>query len=123
MKQLFIAVCAVIASLSVVAQSNDELYDKAYKLKVEYKYKEAFPLFQTLIKADSNNVNYLQHGSYIYSKYGYFYAPEAEKMTYYKNAEYLAKKAIKVRGGVYDADKETGSIHSFNGKGEVVAEF
>ncbi len=96
MKKLFFAVCAVVASLAVVAQSNDELYDKAYKLKVEYKYKEAFPLFQTLIKADSNNVNYLQHGSYIYSKYGFFYAPEAEKMKYYKNAEYLAKKAIKV---------------------------
>ncbi|MFY9307584.1 MAG: hypothetical protein WAQ28_00905 [Bacteroidia bacterium] len=96
MKKLFIAACAVITSVSVIAQSNDEQYEKAYKLKVEYKYKEAFPLFQSLIKSDSNNVNYLQHGSYIYSKYGYFYAPEAEKMKYYKNAEYLAKKAIKV---------------------------
>lgn len=33
------------------------------------------------------------------------------------------KKAIKVSGGVYDADKETVIIHSFNGKAEVVAEF
>lgn len=96
MKKLFIAVCAVFTSVSVVAQSNDEQYEKAHKLKMEYKYKEAFPMFQALIKSDSNNVNYLQDGSYIYSKYGYFYAPDVEKMKYYKNAEYLAKKAIKV---------------------------
>lgn len=103
MKQLFFTVCAVIASLSMVAQSSDELYDKAYKLKIDYKYKEAFPLFQSLIKGDSNNVNFLQHGSYIYSKYGFFYAPEAEKMKYYQTAESLAKKAIKVNDKSADA--------------------
>jgi tetratricopeptide (TPR) repeat protein len=89
-------------AVSAMAQ-NDELYNKAYKLKVEYKYKEAFPLFQTLLKADSNNVNYLQYGSYCYSKYGYYYAPEAEKMKYYKSAENLALKAIKVNEASADA--------------------
>ncbi|MCW3104393.1 MAG: hypothetical protein JWO09_2833 [Bacteroidetes bacterium] len=89
-------------TVSVMAQ-NDELYNKAYKLKVEYKYKEAFPLFQTLLKSDSNNVNYLQYGSYCYSKYGYYYAPEAEKMKYYKSAEWLALKAIKKNEASADA--------------------
>ncbi len=103
MKKLFIAVCTVIASIAVVAQTNDEQYDKAYKLKIEFKYKEALPLFQSLLKSDSNNVNYLAHASYIYSKYGFFYAPEAEKMKYYHTAEYLSKKAIKLNEKSADA--------------------
>ncbi len=103
MKKLFIAVCAVITSVSVIAQSNDEQYAKANKLRIEYKYKEALPMFQALLKSDSNNVNYLQYSSYLYSKYGFFYAPEAEKMKYYQTAEYLAKKAIKVNEASADA--------------------
>ncbi|HEY0030507.1 MAG TPA: hypothetical protein VGC65_07105 [Bacteroidia bacterium] len=103
MKKTLLVAFAVITSLSVFSQTNEELYAKAYKLKTEFKYKEAFPLFQTLVKADSNNVNYLQYGSYCYSKYGYYYAPEAEKMKYYKTAEYLAKKAIKVNEASADA--------------------
>jgi tetratricopeptide (TPR) repeat protein len=102
MKKLFIAVCTVITSISAIAQTNDE-YTKAYKLKTDFKYKEALPAFQALIKSDSANVNYLQYGSYIYSKYGFFYAPEAEKMKYYQTAEYLAKKAIKVNEASADA--------------------
>ncbi|MES2140575.1 MAG: hypothetical protein V4511_12785 [Bacteroidota bacterium] len=103
MKKVFIAVVTIIASLSAVAQTNEELYAKAYKLKLEYKNKEAFPMFQTLLKSDSNNVNYLQYGSFMYSKYGFYYAPEAEKMNYYKKAEHLAKKAIKINDASADA--------------------
>jgi tetratricopeptide (TPR) repeat protein len=103
-KKILIAAIAVILTFSVSAQTNDELYSKAYKLKTEYKYKEAFPLFQTLLKSDSNNVNYLQYASYCYSKYGYYYvAAEAEKMKYYKSAEYLAKKALKINEASADA--------------------
>lgn len=86
-----------------VAQTNEEQYAKAYKLKLEYKYKEAFPMFQALVKADSANVNYVQYASYCYSKYGFYYAPEAEKMKYYKTAEYLALKAIKINETSADA--------------------
>jgi tetratricopeptide (TPR) repeat protein len=93
---------ALFAVASVSAQTNEE-YTKALKLKQDYKYKEAFPLFQALMKSDSNNVNYLQYGSYLYSKYGFYYAPEAEKMKYYKSAEYLAKKAIKLKEPSADA--------------------
>ena len=102
-KYRFLFILALCAATTAFSQSNDELYAKAYKLKVEFKYKEAFPLFQTLLKSDSANVNYLQYGSYCYSKYGYYYAPEAEKMKYYKSAEYLAKKAIKVNETSADA--------------------
>ncbi len=103
MKKLIIASFAVITCLSAFAQTTEEQYAKAYKLKTEFKCKEALPLFQALIKGDSNNVNYLQFGSYCYSKCGFYYAPEAEKMTYYKTAEYLAKKAIKKNEAQADA--------------------
>jgi tetratricopeptide (TPR) repeat protein len=101
MKKLFIA--AALICTSAIAQTNDEQYQKAYKLKLEFKYKEAFPLFQTLLKSDSNNVNYVQCASYCYSKYGFYYTPEAEKMKYYKTAEYLAIKAIKLKEASADA--------------------
>jgi regulator of microtubule dynamics protein 3 len=104
MKKLILVIAVIVLSNNLFSQTaNDELYNRAYKLRLEYKYKEAFPLFQTLIKSDSNNVNYLQSGSYIYSKYGYYYAPEAEKMKYYKSAELLAKKAIKMNEASADA--------------------
>jgi tetratricopeptide (TPR) repeat protein len=94
----------VLTGAAAFAQNaNEELYSKAYKLKTEYKYKDAFPLFQVLVKSDSNNVNYLQYASYCYSKFGYYYAAEADKMKYYKSAEYLAKKAIKVSEASADA--------------------
>ncbi len=85
------------------AQNNNELYARALKLKLEYKHKDAFPLFQVLLKSDSNNVNYLQYASYCYSKYGYYYGAEAEKTKYYKSAEYLAKKALKLNEKSADA--------------------
>ncbi len=103
MKKLITIIFVAFTSLLVIAQTSEEQYAKALKLKVEFKYKEAFPLFQSLVKADSNNVNYLQFASYCYSKYGYYYAPEAEKMKYYKSAEYLAKKAIKGNEASADA--------------------
>jgi tetratricopeptide (TPR) repeat protein len=104
MKKIIFAICTILLSGSLSAQTaNEELYNKAYKLKTEYKYKEAFPLFQSLLKSDSSNVNYLQYSSYCYSKYGYYYAAEAEKQKYYKTAEYLAKKAIKMNEASADA--------------------
>jgi tetratricopeptide (TPR) repeat protein len=103
MKKLLIAALTVLNCLSAVAQSNEDPYQKALKLKLEFKYKEAFPLFQVLLKSDSNNVNFVQHASYCYSKYGFYYAPDAEKMKYYKTAEYLAKKAIKINEASADA--------------------
>jgi regulator of microtubule dynamics protein 3 len=93
-KTLLFLFCSL--ALFSFSQSGDEQYAKALKLKTEYKYKEALPLFQALLKSDSSNQNYLQYASYCYSKYGYFYiTAEAQKIKYYQTAEYLAKKAIK----------------------------
>jgi tetratricopeptide (TPR) repeat protein len=103
MKKIFFISLALFGITAMDAQTNEELYAKAYKLKTEYRYKDAFPLFQTLCKADSGNVNYVQFASYCYSKYGYYYAPDAEKMKYYKTAEYLAIKAIKLNETSPDA--------------------
>jgi regulator of microtubule dynamics protein 3 len=104
MKKIILIIAILTRGVDSFAQTaNDELYSKAHKYKIEYKYKEAFPMFQTLLKADSNNLNYLQEGSYCYSKYGYYYAPEAEKQKYYRSAEHLAKKAIKVSETSADA--------------------
>lgn len=103
-KKIFLLVLAFCITGVTFSQSNDEQYSKGLKLKSEYKYKEAFPIFQTLVKSDSNNANYLQYASYCYSKYGYYYVTaEAEKMKYYKNAEYLAKKSIKINEASADA--------------------
>lgn len=92
-----------LGTLNCSAQTNEEQYAKALKLKSEYKFKEAFPIFQALVKSDSNNYSYLQYDSYCYSKYGFYYAPESEKMKYYKTAEYLAKKAIKANDNSAEA--------------------
>lgn len=90
--------------VNVNAQDNNETYEKAHKLRLEYKYKEALPLFQQLLKSDSNNVNYLTDASYLYSKYGFYYiSSETEKIKYYKTAEYLAIKAIKLNDKSADA--------------------
>lgn len=86
----------MLVALSAFAQTNDEQYAKALKFKTAYNYKEALPLYQALLKADSNNVNYLHEASYCYTKYSYYYLPEQEKMNYYNIAGYLARKAIKL---------------------------
>ncbi len=102
-KKIILLAFVFMTSIAI-AQTQEEQYAKALKFKNELKYKEAFPMFQALLKADSNNVNYLQFASYCYSKYGYYYVTaEAEKMKYYKSAEYLSKKAIKLNEASADA--------------------
>lgn len=103
MKKVIVSICAIATSFSIVAQSNEQ-YDKAHKmLKVEYKYKETLPLYQALLKSDSSNVNYLSDASVVYAKYGFYHAPEAEKVTYYKTAERLSKKAIALNEKIADS--------------------
>jgi tetratricopeptide (TPR) repeat protein len=76
-------------------QNPDQLHQTALNLKNEFKYKDALPYFQALIKLDSGNVNYLSEGSQVYTRYGYLYMKtDAEKQKYFHIGEYLAKKAI-----------------------------
>ncbi len=93
----------LLCSFYITAQTTEEQYTKALKLKTEYNYKEAFPLFQKLLKTDSAQVNYLTGASYCYTKFGFFYAPDPEKLNYYKTAEFLAKKAIQKNNNSADA--------------------
>ncbi len=103
-KTILVLLGFVFLVITAKAQDNESLYEKAHKLKLEYKYKEAFPLFQQLLKSDSSNVNYLTDASYLYSKYGFYYiSSETEKINYYKTAERLALKAIKLNEKSADA--------------------
>src|ERR1043166_9504677 len=87
----------LLAALFAVAQTNDELYQQGLKYKAEHKNKEGYDTFCKLMKADSGNINYITNGSYFYCKYGNVTTgTDKDKMTYYKTAEYLAKKAIKM---------------------------
>jgi tetratricopeptide (TPR) repeat protein len=95
MKQIIICFLLYLTTFGF-GQTKEEQYAKALKLKTEYNYKEALPLYQVLLKVDSNNVNYLHGASYCYTKYGYYFVPEVEKMKYYTTASYLAEKAIKI---------------------------
>jgi len=92
-----------VISISAFAQTNEEQYAKALKFKTAYNYKEALPLYQALLKADSSNVSYLTGAAYVYVKYAFYYLPEAEKMNYYNIACRLGQKAIKVNDASADA--------------------
>jgi len=102
-QSLFLSIIALLASMSLSAQSNQELYAKGLQCKKDVNYKEGIAVFQQLMKADSGNVDYLQNGSFFYSRYGRT-LPANQQMSYYLTAEYLAKKAIK-------ADKNNAECH------------
>lgn len=87
----------LVTALSAWAQTNEELYAQGLKYKAEHNNKGGFDTFSKLMKADSNNIDYLTNGSFFYSKYGFVSGgTDKDKMKYYKTAEYLAKKAIKL---------------------------
>jgi tetratricopeptide (TPR) repeat protein len=96
MKNKFLSLFTfILLTFCSFAQSPADTYAKALALKNEYKYKEALPYFQALLKTDSNNVNYLEHASQVYTRYGYLYLKtEDEKQKYFHTGEFLAKKAI-----------------------------
>lgn len=102
LKKTVAALLLVLLCNFSFAQSSED-YTKALKLKSEYNYKEALTLFQKLVKSDSSQVNYLTNAAYCYVKYGFYVAPEAEKQTDYKTAEYLSKKAIQKNPNNADA--------------------
>ena len=103
MKKLNSTLTFLLLCLCSIAQTADEQYAKALKLKNEYNYKDALAIFQKLLKSDSSQINYLTNASFCYCKAGYFFAPESEKLSYYKSAEYLSKKAIQKNANSADA--------------------
>ncbi len=78
------------------AQSNEEALAKGLKYKSEYNAKEGLPIFQKLLKTDSNNLVYVYNASYFYSKYGNTLTDEATRIKYFNTGAYLARKAIKL---------------------------
>jgi tetratricopeptide (TPR) repeat protein len=97
MKKVFSLPLLFVFAICANAQTNDELYSQGLKYRTEHKNKEGYDVFSKLMKADSNNINYITNGSYFYSKYGYVAGKtDKDKMVYYRKAEYLAKKAIKM---------------------------
>jgi len=86
----------VVLVLSYAFQTNDELYKLGLEYRVKRDNKNGLTTFQKLMKADSSNADYLANGSYFYSKVGNTLATDQEKLSYYRKAEYLAKKAIKL---------------------------
>lgn len=96
MKKQIVTSFFLLTAFGAFAQEsvNEIRYQQALKLKKERKDADAFPIFQSLLKSDSSNVNYLQYTSYLYSRMGYRQATDEAKLRYYKIAEYLAKKAI-----------------------------
>ena len=103
MRIIKLTIFILFISIYTFAQNTDEQYAKALKFKNAYNYKEALPLYQSLLKSDSNNVNYLTGSAYCYVKYSYYYLPEKEKMNYYNSAGYFAQKAIKLNETNADA--------------------
>ncbi|HET6225035.1 MAG TPA: tetratricopeptide repeat protein [Bacteroidia bacterium] len=103
LKTLKLTLPFLLLTICTTAQTAEEQYNKAVKLKTEYNYKEALIAFQKLLQTDSSNINYLTNASFCYTKAGYFFAPDAEKQGYYQKAEYLAKKAIQKNPNSADA--------------------
>lgn len=77
------------------SQTGEELYQKAVKLRILHKDKESLPIFEKLLKSDSNNVSYLTNVSNCYSIAGNEKKDEKERMKYFNAAAYLSEKAIK----------------------------
>ena len=84
----------LVVTLPAFAQNYGGLYDKAMKLKNEYRYVESLAMFQILLKTDSANVDYLSNASTMYTKAGNLQPDEKKRFDYYHQGEYLAKKAI-----------------------------
>lgn len=96
MKTIALLFILVAFAFAAYPQSPEELLAQGLKLRREYKTTEAFPIFQKLLALDSNNVTYLHNASYLYSRLGYNQKTKEEKKKYYKTAERLAQKAIKL---------------------------
>ena len=85
---------SVFVSAGLSAQTQDDIYKQALKLKSEGRYEDALTEFQKLLKADSSRIEYLTNASFIYSKLGNRQKVETERQRYFQKSEYLAKKAI-----------------------------
>lgn len=87
----------------VWGQTEKDLFEKGMRCRKEHDYKEGILSFQKLLKLDSNNAIYLSQGSYFYSRYGFSFAEPDRKMAFYKVADYLARKSIRLEPSLAEA--------------------
>lgn len=84
----------LLIGTQALAQSQDDLYKQAVKLKNESKFEESLALFLYLLKSDSAKVEYLYNTSFLYSKLGNRQKAESVRLDYFHKAESYALKAI-----------------------------
>lgn len=89
---------ATVLCFTLPSYAQSTFYKSALKLIEEYKFKEALPRMQLLLKEDSLAPLYLEHTSICYSKVGHTLVNPTTKLNYYHTADYLAGKALKLRG-------------------------
>jgi tetratricopeptide (TPR) repeat protein len=100
-KSTFLTVLLLLLSgLQTLKAQYKQLYEKGLQYKADYKNPEGLALFQLLLKADSNNADYLSNAAYFFSKVGNLQPSEEKKSEYFNKGLYLAKKAIKVNANL-----------------------
>ncbi len=106
-------------------QSSEEQFQKALRLKNDLKFEEALPLFQQLLKNDSNNTNYLVNTAFLLCKIGNREKEEKNRQRYFRNAAYLSKKAITINNNNapahYNYALALGRINEFAGTKQKIA--
>ncbi len=121
----FFALLLFSFSLHAFSQTNEAQYQKALQLKSEKKFEEALPLFEQLVKNDSNEVNYLTNTAFLLCIVGNRQKAEADRQKYFHTAEYLSKKAIRIDNNSgqahYNYAFALGRINEFAGSKQKIA--
>src|SRR5258705_5789530 len=63
-----LTIILILAVLQISAQDKTETFQKARKLREESKFTESLAVFQSLLKEDSSNVEYLHNTAYLLCK-------------------------------------------------------
>jgi len=103
MRKIFSIGVVCFVSMSVLAQDKSEQFEKAKQLRANDKFTESLAAFEELLKNDSANVEYLHNTAYLLCKIGNRKTAEAERQKYFRQAEYLSKKAIALNNNSADA--------------------
>ncbi|MBK9525446.1 MAG: hypothetical protein IPO39_12025 [Bacteroidetes bacterium] len=92
--QLLTILIVTLAFFQSSAQKADLKYQEALKLKEQSKWEESLGLFEGLLKNDSNNIDFLTNTSYLFCKVGNRQKEESKRLSNFRTAEYLSKKAV-----------------------------
>lgn len=79
------------------AQQPEADFRKALDLKEKKQWDESLRLFKQLLKNDSSNTVFLTNTAYLLCKTGNRQNGENNRQAFFRQAEYLSKKAIKIK--------------------------